>query len=240
MPDLTRMAQTLMLVRQVFWIVVEDASSFSGPVRQLLIRSGVPFAHLLGPRPATHMDARSGRGVSNRLRALKYLRRKFASDVPAGVLYFADDDNAYDIRLFDEIRRTRRVSVFPVGGIDRIGLSSPVLDAQTQKVIAFHDPFISQRLFAVDMAGFAVNLAFFLSKPTATMPYKVGYEEDFFIRSLGVTLNDLEPLAQNCTQILVWHTRTRPVVGPSLAHLKKEWDHTNLPLLYHRIMDTKL
>jgi hypothetical protein len=239
------MAQTLMLVRNLFWIVVEDSTSFSGPVRRLLHRSGVPFVHLLGPRPPTHLDVRSGRGVSNRLRALKYLRDKFGPGgnhwpPPPGVLYFADDDNAYDVRLFEEIRRTRKVSVFPVGGIDSLGLSSPILDPVTNKVIAFHDPFLYQRLFAVDMAGFAVNLAFFLSRPTATMPYKVGYEEEFFLRSLDLTLNDLEPLANNCTQVLVWHTRTQHVVDPKPTNLKKEWANTNLPKLYKTVLDISL
>ena len=41
------------------------------------------------------------------------------------------------------------------------------------------------------MAGFAVNLQYFLSNPKATMPYKVGYEEDYFIRSLGTEMSDL-------------------------------------------------
>ncbi len=40
------------------------------------------------------------RGVSNRNAALDWLR--WNGD-PFGVLYFADDDNAYDIRLFEEV-----------------------------------------------------------------------------------------------------------------------------------------
>ena len=51
------------------------------------------------------------------------------------------------------------------------------------------------------MAGFAVNLQLFLSRPKATMPYKKGYEEDYFIKSLGIHLDDLEPKANNCTQV---------------------------------------
>ena len=38
----------------------------------------------------------------------------FRSDFD-GVVYFADDDNAYDTRLFWEIRKTRMISMFPVG-----------------------------------------------------------------------------------------------------------------------------
>ncbi len=32
-----------------------------------------------------------------------------------GVLYFADDDNSYDARVFSEVRGTKSVSMLPVG-----------------------------------------------------------------------------------------------------------------------------
>ena len=128
MPDLTRLAQTLMLVKNVFWIVVEDSKEYNKQVRDLLIRTKLPYAHLLGPRPSTHMDKRSGRGVSNRLKALEWLRQKYTNTMKQGVLYFADDDNSYDIRLFEEMRYTRKVSVFPVGMLAKTGVSTPILN----------------------------------------------------------------------------------------------------------------
>lgn len=39
------------------------------------------------------------RGVANRNAAVEWLR----SNVKSGVVYFADDDNTYDIRLFEEV-----------------------------------------------------------------------------------------------------------------------------------------
>lgn len=39
------------------------------------------------------------RGVSNRNRGLEWLR----ANAKSGVFYFADDDNTYDIRLFEEV-----------------------------------------------------------------------------------------------------------------------------------------
>jgi len=39
------------------------------------------------------------RGVANRNAALGWLR----NNAKSGVLYFADDDNTYDIRLFEEV-----------------------------------------------------------------------------------------------------------------------------------------
>ena len=40
------------------------------------------------------------RGVSNRNRGLQWVR----ANATKGVLYFADDDNTYDIALFDEVK----------------------------------------------------------------------------------------------------------------------------------------
>ena len=39
------------------------------------------------------------RGVANRNAAIDWLR----ANVKTGVVYFADDDNTYDIRLFEEV-----------------------------------------------------------------------------------------------------------------------------------------
>lgn len=39
------------------------------------------------------------KGVANRNRGLKWVRQNAIE----GVVYFADDDNAYDIRLFNEV-----------------------------------------------------------------------------------------------------------------------------------------
>ena len=75
------------------------------------------------------------------------------------VLYFLDDDNTIDIRLLQEIRATSKVSMFPVGFVGQYGVSTPVLD-DNYRVIAFYDSWPGGRKFAVDMAGFAVNVAY--------------------------------------------------------------------------------
>ncbi len=43
------------------------------------------------------------------------------------MLYFGDDDNSYDLRLFDEIRDTRNISMFPVGLVGDYAVSAPVV-----------------------------------------------------------------------------------------------------------------
>ena len=62
------------------------------------------------------------------------------------------------------------------------------------------------------MAGFSVNMNLFLNKPKAKFAYQVkrGHQETKFLRHL-VTLDELEPKADLCTKVLVWHTRTEKV-----------------------------
>ena len=68
--------------------------------------------------------------------ALDWIRAHGETD---GVIYFADDDNSYDVRIFEEIRRTQLVSVFPVGLILKFGVSSPIVRDDT--VTGFYDAF---------------------------------------------------------------------------------------------------
>ncbi|XP_050738187.1 galactosylgalactosylxylosylprotein 3-beta-glucuronosyltransferase P-like isoform X2 [Eriocheir sinensis] len=134
--DLTRLAQTLRLVPRLTWVVVEDAKERSEVVAELLERTGLDYAHLAAPTPDEYKERTMlGRGVFNRREGLRWVRQH-AHD---GVLYFADDDNAYDVRIFLQIRRTQRASVFPVGLILRLGVSSPVV--RGGKVVGFHDAF---------------------------------------------------------------------------------------------------
>lgn len=62
LPDMTRLANTLRLVPDVFWIVVEDANKKSRIIEDLLRRSQIPCIHLLGPK----MGASLSRGASNK------------------------------------------------------------------------------------------------------------------------------------------------------------------------------
>lgn len=209
--ELTRLAQTLMHVSNLFWIVADDNHICNPMVMQLLPRFGIPFTHLASPMPEMYRKASVvPRGVANRRAALSWIR----GNIKTGVLYFGDDDNTFDLRLFEEIRNTKRVSMFPVGLIGDYGVSSPIV--KEGKIIGFYDSWPAKRKFPVDMAGFAVNIEFLLKYPNATMPFKAGYEEDMFLRSLGITLDEIEPKADDCTEVLVWHTQTNKKPKPVL------------------------
>ena len=67
------------------------------------------------------------------------------------------------------------------------------------------------------------------------MPYIRGYEEDGFLRQLEVSPMEAEPLAANCTQVLVWHTQTRP--HEPLARLDvNKFKETNLVKLLESVL----
>ncbi|XP_051167529.1 galactosylgalactosylxylosylprotein 3-beta-glucuronosyltransferase P [Leptopilina boulardi] len=204
--ELTRMSHTLMLVKNVIWLVIEDATVTTPQVTTLLKRTGLKFIHLVAPMPEKYKQNKGAkpRGVSNRNRGLQWVR----ANATEGILYFADDDNTYDIALFDEIRKTKKVSMFPVGLCTKYGLSSPIV--KDGKFQGFYDGWIAGRTFPVDMAGFAVNIKFLLQRPNASMPYKAGFEEDGFLKSLApFEPKEIELLADNCTKILTWHTQTK-------------------------------
>ncbi|XP_053961462.1 galactosylgalactosylxylosylprotein 3-beta-glucuronosyltransferase S isoform X3 [Anastrepha ludens] len=167
--------------------------------------SGLPFTHLASPMPEFYRRKKPlPRGVANRRAAIHWLRQR---SITNGILYFGDDDNTYDLKLFSEIRSTQRVSMFPVGLIEEYSVSGPVV--RSGKVVGFLDSWVAERRWPVDMAGFATNLAYMAEHPNASMPYKPGYEEDLFLRSIRLELSVIEPKARNCTEILVWHTQTK-------------------------------
>ena len=59
------------------------------------------------------------------------------------------------------------------------------------------------RAFAMDMAGFATNLQLFLERPDAWFVTDAGRGnlESSLLSQLGVTFEDLEPRADNCTKV---------------------------------------
>ncbi|XP_029163279.1 galactosylgalactosylxylosylprotein 3-beta-glucuronosyltransferase P-like [Nylanderia fulva] len=231
-PELTRMAHTLMLVKNVHWLVIEDATVATKQVTKLLERTGLKFDHLIAPMPEKYKLKKGAkpRGVSNRNRGLQWIR----ANATRGVFYFADDDNTYDIELFDEIRKTKTVSMFPVGLCTKFGLSSPIL--KNGKFAGFYDGWVAGRKFPVDMAGFAVNVRFLHLRPNASMPFRAGYEEDGFLKSLApFEPRDAQLLADNCTKVLAWHTQTKKN-EPSASLDTKLYGSTNLVKLKQQIV----
>lgn len=111
--DLTRLCQTLMHVNNLRWIVIEDSTEKTTLVENFLSSCTVNSTHLnIKTSPAlldnptknhTHRRVKKPRGIEQRNLALKWLRRKYKPESIRGVVYFADDDNTYDLRVFEEV-----------------------------------------------------------------------------------------------------------------------------------------
>lgn len=110
--DLTRLCQTLMHVKKLHWLIVEDSDSKTPLVTRFLSRCPVQSTQLnrktslrLQPVRASHKGHKN-RGAEQRNIALDWLRGTYKPGEICGVVYFGDDDNTYDIQLFKEVSCT--------------------------------------------------------------------------------------------------------------------------------------
>jgi len=99
------------------------------------------------------------------------------------------------------MRPTRRVSVWPVGLAGYLRYERPVVNVSGH-VVGWFTAWKPNRKFALDMAGFAVNTRLLMAHKRAEFSYSIqrGEQESFFLSQL-VNLNDLEPRANNCTEV---------------------------------------
>ena len=68
----------------------------------LIVRNTFIVLFPTAPMPKDQQKKKvKARGVSNRNRGLQWIRENYVDT--RGVIYFADDDNTYDLRLFDEV-----------------------------------------------------------------------------------------------------------------------------------------
>ncbi|XP_073430389.1 galactosylgalactosylxylosylprotein 3-beta-glucuronosyltransferase 1-like isoform X1 [Dendrobates tinctorius] len=211
--ELTRIANTFRQVPALHWIVVEDANETSKLVTNVLTQSQIPHTQLCVKTPK---GIKKSRGTFQRNLGLGWLRRTFhPEDAPTGVVYFADDDNTYSLEIFEEMRYTRKVSVWPVAFVGQLRYESVKVNSQG-KVHGWLVKFDPSRPFAIDMAGFSVGLKLILEKHGAKFHLNVsaGYQESSLLQDL-VTIDELEPKAENCSKIMVWHTKTQT---PRIKH----------------------
>ncbi|CAI8034528.1 Galactosylgalactosylxylosylprotein 3-beta-glucuronosyltransferase 2 [Geodia barretti] len=174
--DLTSLCQTLSLVPKLTWIVVEDSRTKTKLVSHLLSKCMVESVHLSVatstkyksslPWPLYRMFG-TVRGVEQRNAGLRWLRENYHPKNSSGVVYFIDDDNKIDVRLFSEIRKTKEVSVFNVGFAGGVYYEGPVC-GEDGRVREWHSPSAEWRygmdkavpdLYAVFKINIVCNLA---------------------------------------------------------------------------------
>ncbi|KAI6171826.1 Galactosylgalactosylxylosylprotein 3-beta-glucuronosyltransferase [Aphelenchoides besseyi] len=204
--DMTRLTQTLMHISNLFWIVVEDGHSTVPTVERMLNRSGINFTYL-------HITNKSGlprRGWAQRNYGLQYIRENYANYNRGGVVYFADDDNSYDIRLFnDYIRNVTTIGIWAVGLSGNAKVEAPhVENGVITKWNVIYNP---RREFATDMAGFAVHLGLIVNSNATFGRRCIGKDpENCFLQQFELPVSEVEPFGYDSDprEILVWHTKT--------------------------------
>ncbi|KAM3174329.1 hypothetical protein ACTXT7_010782 [Hymenolepis weldensis] len=234
--ELTRLCHTFLHVENLHWVVVEDVSVPSAALGIFLRKCGVSFTLLSEKTPPDQVLPpgqprwRYPRGVVQRNRGLQWLHDNLKLRLNKGVVYIADDDNTYSLRLFDEIRTTKRVSTWPVALAGRLKWEGCVTKPDHPDVIdRMQTIFKPWREFPIDMAGFAVNLDLILSHPDAKFyadPKFFGMLETNFLKNLGLkNFTELEPKADGCTKAI-----NEPYIA---NHCKKILQ----PLKYDRDLD---
>lgn len=206
-----------MLTPNLHWILVEDSEVQTTLVKNLLIQAKLDKRStvlnvktpdqfkLKGKDP----NWKKPRGAEQRNLALEWIRKN-ADPYKRSMVFLMDDDNTYTLELFSEIAKIEEghVGVWPVGLVGGLMVEKPILNADNT-VVGFNAAWRPERPFPIDMAGFAVSTDLILKFSKAVFSYEVerGYQESEILRQI-TTREDLQPLANLCTKVLVWHTRT--------------------------------
>ncbi|KAL5474777.1 hypothetical protein EMCRGX_G026787 [Ephydatia muelleri] len=157
--------------------------------------------------------------IDQRYLGLNWVKENCWSPNCTGVVYFGDDDNKYDLRIFNEIRNTKTISVFNVGFAGGLTVEGPY--CKNGKAVRWRASWAPKRPFPLDMAGFAVNASLFethrdvwVGKELNGDHIKIGYMETRLLEMLGATRSSVE-CRSNDEEVLTWHIRTN---RPKLMH----------------------
>ncbi|VDM38634.1 unnamed protein product [Toxocara canis] len=218
LPDMTRLAQSLMLVRRLAWVVVESGAVIADPIERLLKRSKLPFCYFTEHSNNAHLKDWRWLGRDS---GLKFVIYRFAQFSNRAVVYFADADGAYDIRLFESY--IRNVNTLGVWALGLAGAELVVAPRVTQ--IGIVDGWLSETHsdleWPLDASGFAINLKVLLRHNKYVKLYSYHREnislvncespvQQCFLLRLGLTRNDAKPFGYNIMprDVLAWQPIT--------------------------------
>lgn len=196
---LSHLKSLLSVQKKINWFVIDDNNKIDNDLKNFLPDFAI-YRHI-GPT--------RDKGHAQRNLALDYIHDH---RLP-GIIYNVDDDNKYDFRIFNEIRKTKKFSIFPVGEDlkgPNGGPEGPII-SKRNKFIAWNS-FWSHRKYCIDMAGFAFDssLLHTLKKPLWSFKGLGGESE--FIDKLISSVNDIEFLCDRCTKTYAFHNALIPEI----------------------------
>ncbi|PAV87841.1 hypothetical protein WR25_06077 [Diploscapter pachys] len=213
MADMTRMGNTLSHVKDLHWVVIEDGQAVVPQVERLLQRTGLNYTYL----NAKTADGYPKRGWYQRTVALRFVRahaKEMLGNLTKGVVYFGDDDNSYDVRLFTEyIRNVKKLGMWAVALVGGTAIESQ--NVVNGSVASYKVKWNPRRQFAVDMAGFAISLDVVLNTTAVfgkTCPRGLGAPETCLLEDMGLKKEDIEPFGYDKPsdrEVYVWHTKSQ-------------------------------
>ncbi|CAF4875732.1 unnamed protein product, partial [Rotaria sp. Silwood2] len=167
-----------------------------------------PFVHLNIATPdymkptQNQSTWRRPRGMFQKNVGLQWIRQNTNSNDDA-LIYFADDDNTYHWKLFQEIRKVQSVGVWPVGLVGELFYERPV--CLKGKVYSWFHYVYRKRKFPTDMAGFAIHLRLFhqYSNYIFNVSANSVAEQESQILDTMTTMDQLECLANNASKVII-------------------------------------
>ena len=209
--DLTHLVTTFEVAKlkygiQIYWIVVEDSATCTHRIRQILINSQLPFAHIA---------VKSGNKPSDSTNHLQYnAGLKIAEQVNVeGVIYFASGDHAFDENFFLEMTRTKRFGAvavgFQSGWYERCKTDKNndlLISRIVTNLIDVGNSSYQGLNMQLSMYMFTVTLL----KKTKARFHKSWTREEMgpkFAKLLIDDVMDIEPLGSSCNAFYVWIVR---------------------------------
>uniref|UniRef100_A0AC35UG47 Galactosylgalactosylxylosylprotein 3-beta-glucuronosyltransferase n=1 Tax=Rhabditophanes sp. KR3021 TaxID=114890 RepID=A0AC35UG47_9BILA len=213
-PDLIRFANSLKLLPFIHWIVIEDGDKKSLGVSRILKRSGIKCTYFAAKTPKFVFPKRGWWQRDMAIERLIVNKSKFISKHQRGIVYFGDDDNSYDPKLFtDYVVNVQKIGVWAVG-LSSSSVEAPIV--KNKKVVGFDTWYAPEREHPFDFSAFALSLKYFEDNPKARLtndPTLYPYSpEGILLQKLNINLSDLEPFESQLTnpkEIYVWHTKTQ-------------------------------
>ncbi|RCV26713.1 hypothetical protein SEVIR_5G271600v4 [Setaria viridis] len=214
---LNRLAHVLKNVPPpLLWIVAEWPYQ-SRETAEILRSSGVMYRHLICTRNTTNIRKII---VCQKNNAIFHIKKHRLD----GIVHFADEERAYSVDLFEEMRKIRRFGTWPVaihvGARYRVVLEGPL--CRGNQVTGWHTNQRRgvPRRFPIGFSGFAFNSTILWDPQRWNSPTlesiilhsggRGGLQESRFIEKLVEDETQMEGLADNCSRVMVWNFDLEP------------------------------